>query len=72
MADEPGFSEGQALRHERPLVQSNMVADALIDPDERDRIGPPRAEDVPLPVVVELNLAHVGGLSEADRTFRDE
>jgi serine protease AprX len=72
MADEPGFPERQTLRNERRLLQSNMVADALIDPDERERIGLPRAEDVPLPVVVELNLAHVGGLSEADRTFLAE
>ncbi|HEX2773018.1 MAG TPA: S8 family peptidase, partial [Micromonosporaceae bacterium] len=72
MADEPGFPERQPLRDERRLIQNNVVADALIDADERERIGLPRAEDVPLPVVVELNLAHVGGLSEADRTFRSE
>jgi serine protease AprX len=72
MADEPGSPQREPLRHERPLVQRNMIADALNDPAERERIGLPRAEDVPLPVVVELNLAHAGGLSEADRTFRAE
>jgi serine protease AprX len=72
VADEPEVPRRPTPRPERPLIRRNVVADALIDPDERERIGLPRAEDVPLPVVVELNLGHAGGLSEADRTFHVE
>ena len=39
-----------------------MVSDALVDGAERERIGLPRDDDAPLPVVVELNLNHARGL----------
>jgi len=42
-----------------------MVSDALVDADERARIGLPRDPAAPLPVVVELNLKHPRGLEGA-------
>jgi serine protease AprX len=52
-----------------PLVRRTIVADALLDPDERRRLGFPADEEEPLPVVVELNLRHHDGLSGARSRF---
>lgn len=58
---------------DRPrLIQISMVADALIDPDERERIGLPREDDQPLPVVVELNLSHPQGLRGSEELLLQE
>jgi serine protease AprX len=58
---------------ERPrLIQTSMVADALIDPEERDRIGLSIADDVPLAIVVELNMNHPTGLTGAEKQLLDE
>jgi subtilisin family serine protease len=51
------------------LVRRTIVADALLDPAERRRLGFPAAEDEPLPVVIELNLRHREGLTGARRRF---
>jgi len=50
-------------------VRRTVVADALLDPGERERLGFSPRDDVPLPVVVELNLRHRGGLSGARERF---
>ncbi len=56
----------------RPFIRNSMVADALIDPDERARIGLSRDDAEPVPVVVELNLEHAGGLTAAVVAFEVE
>jgi serine protease AprX len=60
----------RARRRDRPLVQRAIVSDALMDPDERERIGFDPDPAVPIPVVVELNLRHRDGLEEAAEQFR--
>jgi serine protease AprX len=64
--------EPPAGDRDRPLVQRSIVADALIDPDERARIGFDPSPTVPVPVVVELNLRHRGGLAAARERFLAE
>src|SRR5512133_15974 len=59
-ADEPTARE-RAQRRDRPLVQRAIVSDALMDPEERERIGFDPSPDAPIPVVVELNLRHPTG-----------
>ena len=59
----------RAAGHGPPLVRRTIVADALLDAAERERLGFPTAEDQPLPVVVELNLRHREGLTGAKRRF---
>src|SRR6266545_4734509 len=68
MTEEPTARE-RASRRDQPLVQRAIVADALIDPDERARIGFDPAPDAAMPVVVELNLRHREGLPGARRDF---
>jgi hypothetical protein len=60
MTEEPTARE-RATRRDQPLVQRAIVSGALIDPDERARIGFDPAPDAAMPVVVELNLRHRGG-----------
>ena len=72
----PGGSAGApraAPLDDRPrLIQRSVVADALNDPEERRRIGLPPEDDVPLPIVVELNLGHPEGMSgSADRLLAE-
>ena len=61
----------RALRRDRPLVQRAIVSDALMDPEERERIGFDPSPDAPIPVVVELNLRHRDGLAGAADQFLD-
>ncbi|MEX5716961.1 S8 family peptidase [Geodermatophilus maliterrae] len=61
-----------ARPQDRPFIRNSMVADALIDPEERARIGFPGSDQEPLPVVVELNLEHAGGLTKASEVFEEE
>src|SRR6266508_3933838 len=56
-------------RYGPPLVRRTIVADALLDPAERQRLGFPAGESEPLPVVIELNLRHHEGLTGATRRF---
>jgi serine protease AprX len=73
MPSGPPFDPADDLRRGprpgQPLVRRTVVADALLDPDERERLGFSRSEDVPMPVVVELNLRHRDGLSGARERF---
>lgn len=65
-----GADSSSREEDERPLlVRNTIVADALLDPEERERIGLDPRDDVPLNVVVELNLSHTKGLTEAKQTF---
>jgi serine protease AprX len=68
MTEEPTARE-RATRRDQPLVQRAIVSDALMDPEERARIGLDPAPDAALPVVVELNLRHRDGLPGARRDF---
>jgi hypothetical protein len=71
--DDPNHRAGRAdgpragPRRDRPLVQRAIVSDALMDPEERERIGFDPSPDAPIPVVVELNLRHRDGLAGAGR-----
>src|SRR4051794_34063131 len=72
MTEQPGPGTGGQRRLDRPFIRNSMVADALIDPDERARIGFSRDDTVPLPVVIELNLGHIDGLTAANERFLQE
>jgi serine protease AprX len=48
----------------RPNVRETL-SEALRDPGERARMGIDTDEDVPVPIMVELNIAHPGGLEAA-------
>ena len=61
----------RARRRDRPLVLRAIVSDALMDPEERERIGFDPSPDAPIPVVVELNLRHRDGLAGAADQFLD-
>jgi serine protease AprX len=65
---EPTAQE-RARRWDRPLVQRAIVSDALMDPEERERIGFDPSPDAPIPVVIELNLRHRDGLGGAADQF---
>jgi serine protease AprX len=67
----PSEPEPTARRRDRPLVQRAIVSDALMDPEERERIGFDPSPDAPIPVVVELNLRHHEGLEGAAGRFVD-
>ena len=72
MPDEPTEEEPtaqSARRWEQPLVQRAIVSDALMDPDERARIGFDPSPEAPIPVVIELNLRHRDGLQGAADQF---
>jgi subtilisin family serine protease len=68
MTDDP-TARPPAGRREQPLVQRAIVADALIDPEERARIGFDPSPEAVIPVVVELNLRHREGLPGARAAF---
>jgi subtilisin family serine protease len=44
------------------LLRNEIIADALLDPAEREAIGLPPGDDAPLPIVIELNLQHARAL----------
>jgi serine protease AprX len=67
-SDEPTAQE-RARRRDHPLVQRAIVSDALMDPQERARIGFSDRPDAPIPVMVELNLRHRNGLGGAVDQF---
>jgi hypothetical protein len=66
--DEPTAQE-RARRRDQPLVQRAIVSDALMDPEERARIGFDPSPQAPIPVVIELNLRHRDGLEGAAEQF---
>ena len=66
--EEPTAQE-RARRRDRPLVQRAIVSDALMDPEERERIGFDPSPEAPMPVVIELNLRHHDGLEGAAEQF---
>src|SRR4029450_2186173 len=67
---EPTAQE-RARRPDRPLVPRGIVSDALMDPEERERMGFDPSPAAPVPVVIELNLRHRDGLEGAAEQFRD-
>ncbi len=64
MTDETAAEPPQ---RKRPLLRNEIIAEALLSPSERAAIGLPAADDAPLPVVIELNVQHAGGLDGARR-----
>src|SRR5918994_6929510 len=62
-------AQQRAHRRDRPLVQRAIVSDALMDPEERERIGFDPSPEAPIPVVIELNLRHRDGLEGAAEQF---
>jgi serine protease AprX len=65
MPDEPEpepTAQERARRRDKPLVQRAIVSDALMDPEERARMGFDPGPEAPIPVVIELNLRHRDGL----------
>ncbi|SEK59215.1 Subtilase family protein [Blastococcus sp. DSM 46786] len=50
---------------DRALVRPSVLANPLLDPDERARIGLPVDDDTAIPVLVELNVRYRGGVDEA-------
>ena len=67
-AEEPTAQE-RARRRDRPLVQRAIVSDALMDPEERARMGFDPSPAAAIPVVIELNLRHRDGLEGAAEQF---
>lgn len=61
-----------AVPHPRgPLVPNAVLAEALTQADERQRLGLPAGEDEPLRIVVELNLRHARSLAGAEARFHE-
>ncbi|MGH3666238.1 MAG: S8 family peptidase [Egibacteraceae bacterium] len=75
MSDQPGDpAQPQPLPPVSPrgrpqLVPNSLLAEALTEREERERLGLPSGEEEPLLVVVELNLRHAGGLRGAEERF---
>src|SRR4029453_18337279 len=67
-AEEPTAQE-RARRRDRPLVQRAIVSDALMDPEERERIGFDPSPQGPLPAWTDLTLRPRDGLEGAAEQF---
>jgi serine protease AprX len=67
--DDDQTAQERVPRRDRPLVQRAIVSDALMDPEERERIGFDPSPEAPIPVVIELNLRHRDGLNGAAEQF---
>ncbi len=52
-------------------MSNTVLAEALVDQEERQRLGLPAREDEPLPVIVELNLRYREGLAAGAERFRE-
>lgn len=62
-----------AVGQRRPLLlHRSLIADALIDADERVHMGLPASESEPMSVVIELNLRHARAVSGAEKQLRAE
>ena len=57
--------DSEQFEHQRPSLRNEVIADALLDQTERRRMGLLQGDDEPLPVVIEVNLQHAGGLTGA-------
>lgn len=55
----------------RPLVRHSRLAEPLRNPQSLQEMGLPSRSGDPIPVVVELNVRHDGGITGADKQFRD-
>ncbi|TQM09125.1 S8 family peptidase [Pseudonocardia kunmingensis] len=56
---------------DRTLVRPSVMAEPLLDPDERARMGLPVDDDAVIPVLVELNVRYPGGVAEALGRLRE-
>ena len=69
----PGSSPpGRPYSYEE-ILRRRVIAEAFQEdnPHRRDRLGLPSEEDMPTPIMVELNLLHPKGLQGAERRFLD-
>lgn len=57
--------------HPHLLLQDSVVSSPLIDRNERARVGIPTGDNETIPIVIELNFAHPGGVDEAYQLFCD-
>jgi serine protease AprX len=55
-----------------PVLRDEIIAEALLDPAERRRMGLPEDDDAELPIVIELNLQHREGLTGAQARLEHE
>jgi serine protease AprX len=55
-----------------PVLRDEIIAEALLDPDERVGMGLPRGDDEDLPIVIELNLQHARGLAGAASRLEED
>jgi len=62
----------EQIEHQRPSLRNEVIADALLDQTERRRMGLLQGDDESLPVVIEVNLQHAGGLTGAVNQLRAE
>ncbi len=62
-------TEFDPRKHSKTLRVATLSEAFLIGPEERKRLGMPPGDQDPMLVVVEMNLSHVGGLSEAIKRF---
>ncbi|OZM77811.1 S8 family peptidase [Pseudonocardia sp. MH-G8] len=56
---------------DRTLVRPSVMAEPLLDPDERARMGLPVDDAAVIPVLVELNVRYPGGVVEALGRLRE-
>jgi len=67
-------SESRSARN-GPLLRNAIVAEVLLDPEQRKDADLPEDDAAPMPVVIELNIAHAHGLPGAvedlKRTWRE-
>lgn len=62
---------GTSATPRRPLVRHSRLAEPLRNPQSLQEMGLPSQPGDLIPVVVELNVRYDGGISGADRQFRD-
>jgi serine protease AprX len=68
-------SDEQFLEHgqrKAPVLRDEIIAEALLDPGERLRMGLPEGDDEALPIVIELNLQHREGLTGAVARLKED
>jgi serine protease AprX len=63
-------SEFDPRRHAKTLRVATLSEAFLTTPQERKRLGMPDGDDNAMPVVIEMNLSHSGGLANSISRFR--
>ena len=55
--------------HPHSLLEHDVVTSPLIDANERARVGIPTGDNETIPIVIELDFSHPGGVDEAYDLF---